>query len=320
MRELVSDLVSVVVPVRNAERYLEAALTSVLAQSYPHIEIIAVDDGSDDRSVEILERYAGRVTLLRQPNRGAAAARNRGVRAARGEWIAFIDADDVWSPTKVQRQLEAIGRRSWCYTDSVFVGGVNDGRRDSELNEKCHGWVLEKLVCNNFVCTSSVLIKRQAYLDAGGFSEGFRYVEDWDLWIRVASAHEVAYVNEPLVEYRVHSASVSRVTRHTLPQHLKVIDRAFAVGSPAEGLRHLIPSAKARSYSICSQIAEEERDFYFGFRCSLLACGQQPLQAGLWIRALKASVKYLLSLIGKPLAQYYCWLAMLLDLWPAAFA
>ncbi len=310
MQELASDLVSVVIPVHNAERYLEATLKSVFAQSYPHTEIIAVDDGSEDRSVDILKRYSDRVVLLRQPNSGAAAARNRGVQAASGEWIAFLDADDLWSPRKLQRQFDGRGNCLWSYTDAVFVGGVNDGRKDSELNEKYHGPVLERLVCNNFVCLSSVLIQKQAYLNAGGFSERIRYVEDWELWIRLASEYEIAYVDEPLVKYRIHSASGSRSTRKTLPQHLKVIDLAFAEGSPAGRLRHLMPYAKARSYSICSQIAEEEGDYSFGFRCSMLACRQQPLKVVLWIRALKAFLKYVLSLTGKPVAQHSCWLAV----------
>jgi glycosyltransferase involved in cell wall biosynthesis len=310
MQEFAAELISVVIPVHNAEQYLEDTLKSVFAQSYPHTEIIAVDDGSTDRSVDILERYSDRVVLLKQPNRGAAVARNRGVREARGKWIAFLDADDVWSPRKLQRQLDARGERLWCYTDSVFVGGVNDGRKDSDLTEKHHGSVLERLVCNNFVCMSSVLLEKQAYLDAGGFSDGIRYVEDWELWIRLASMHEIAYVDEPLVEYRIHSGSGSRSTRKTLPQHLKVIDRVFAKGSPAERLRHLMPRAKARSYSICSQIAEEEGDFAFGFRCAMLACRQQPLELTLWVRALKAFVKYLLFLVGRPVGQHSCWLSI----------
>jgi len=123
--------------------------------------------------------------------------------------------------------------------------------------------------------------------------------------------HEIAYVDEPLVKYRIHSASGSRSTRHTLPQHLKVIDLVFSHGSPAERLRHLMPSAKARSYSICSQIAEEEGDFSFSLRCALLACREQALKPPLWIRASKALVKYLLSLIGKRAAQHTWWLALL---------
>jgi glycosyltransferase involved in cell wall biosynthesis len=300
MQKSMSDAVSVVIPVYNAEPYLEDTLKSVFAQTYPHIEIIAVDDGSSDRSVEILERYSGRVVLVRQKNSGPAVARNRGVREARGKWIAFLDADDLWAPTKIQRQLDARGHRLWSYTDSIFMGGVNDGRKDSDLNEKYQGRVLEMLVRNNFLCVSSVLIEREAHLDAGGFSESLQSIEDWELWIRLASAHEIAYVNEPLVRYRVHSGSASRSTRHTLPYHMKVIESVFAEGGPAEGLRHQMSSAKARSYSICSQIAEEEGDYSFALRCSVKACQQEPLGMKRWERAFKSFVKYLMHLVRRP--------------------
>jgi len=305
------DLASVVIPVCNAEPYLEDTLESVFAQTYPHIEIIAVDDGSKDRSVDILESHSDRLVLIKQKNGGAAVARNRGVREARGKWIAFLDADDLWSPDKIQRQLDACGHRVWSYTDSIFMGGVNNGKKDSDLNEKYQGRVLEMLVCNNFVGTSSVLIQRQVCLDAGGFSETLQYIEDWDFWIRLASTHEIAYVDEPLVRYRVHSSSKSRSTRTTLPYHMKVIERVFAEGGAAERLRHLMPSAKARSYSICSHIAEEEGDYSFAFRCSVLACRQDPRRIKFWERVFKAFAKYLMYVVGRPYAQHIWWLAMI---------
>jgi len=298
MQESMSDVVSVVIPVRNADRYLEDTLQSVFAQTYPHIQVIAVDDGSQDRSVDILERHSDRLVLIKQKNSGAAAARNRGVRVAKGKWIAFLDADDLWSPDKIQRQLDACGRCAWSYTDVIFMGGVNDGRKDSDLNKKYQGRVLEMLVCNNFISTSSVLIHRDVYLDAGGFSETLQSIEDWELWIRLASVHEIAYVDEPLVKYRVHSSSSSRNTRNTLPYHMKVIERAFAENGPAGSLRHLMSSAKARSYSICSQIAEEEGDCSFALRCSVMACRQEPLGIRLWERVFKSFVKYLMHLVG----------------------
>ena len=310
MQERASDLVSVIIPVYNAEAYLEDTLKSVLAQTYPHIEIIAVDDGSSDRSIDILQQYSDRVVLAKQRNGGCAAARNRGVREARGKWIAFLDADDLWSPDKIRRQLDTRGHCLWSHTDSIFMGGVNDGRKDSELTRKYQGRVLEMLVQSNFVCVSSVLIDREAHVDAGGFSENLRSIEDWEMWIRLASVHEIAYVNEPLVTYRVRSSSLSRSTRNTLPYHMKVIESVFAEGGPAERLRHQMSSAKARSYSICSHIAEEEGDYSFAFRCSVKACQQEPLGMKRWERALKSFTKYLMSLVRRP-AGHTWWPVML---------
>ena len=298
MQERASGLVSVVIPVYNAEPYLEDTLKSVFAQTYPHIEIIAVDDGSSDRSVDILKRYSGRVALVKQKNSGPAVARNRGVREARGKWIAFLDADDLWAPDKIQRQLDTCGRFVWSHTDSVFSGGANDGRRDSDFTAKHQGKVLEKLICTNFVSTSTVMIERKVFLDIGGFDESLRSIQDWELWIRVAKSNDIGYLDEPLTKYRVHAVSVSRNTRRTLPNHLKVIEKVFALDGPAERLRHLMPSAKASSYSICSQIAEEEGDLSFALRCSVLACKEEPTKLPRWVRAAKTLVKYLLSVLG----------------------
>jgi hypothetical protein len=135
-------------------------------------------------------------------------------------------------------------------------------------------------------------------LDAGGFDESLRSTQDWELWIRVARFNDIGYLNEPLTKYRVHAISTSRNTRKTLPNHLKVIEKVFSLDGPAEGLRHLMPSAKASSYSICSQIAEEEGDFSFALRCSVLACKEEPTKLMRWERATKTLVKYLLSILG----------------------
>ncbi len=292
------ELVSVVMPVFNGERYLEATLASVFAQTYPEIELIVVDDGSTDRSLEILDALGDRVVVVRQQNRGPAAARNLGVQKAKGKWIAFLDADDIWEPEKIQRQLAQCGGFSWSYTDSVFMGGVNDGRRDSEFTPKFQGMVVEKLICSNFISTSTVMVLRQALLDAGGFDESLRSIQDWELWVRLAGRCEVGYLDEPMMRYRVHSASTSRGTRNTLPNHLKVIDKMFAPGSVGASLRHLMPRAKAKSYSICAQIAEEEGDYSYALHCAMQALRHQPSQWLRWELAAKTAVKFLLSSLG----------------------
>jgi hypothetical protein len=290
-------LVSVVIPVFNAEEYLERTLASVFAQTYPHIQVTAVDDGSTDGSLGILERHEDRLTIVRQQNRGVAVARNRGVMEADGEWIAFLDADDLWHPHKIERQLRICEGFDWSHTDSVFMGGANDGHRDSELTAKSEGMVFEQLVCSNFIGTSSVMIRRDCFIAHGGFRESLSSIEDWDLWIRVSRTHAVGYLDEPMMRYRVHAASASRRTRSTLPNHLKVIDSVFEDGS-ADSLQHLKSVAKASSYGICSQIAEEEGDYGLALRCAAWACVHSPLDGRRWVRAAKSTVKYAIAQFG----------------------
>lgn len=298
MKENRFGLVSVVVPVYNAADHLRETLSSIYNQTYKSIEIIAVDDGSSDDSIDIARSFDGRVILVQQPNSGPAAARNRGVAEAKGEWIAFLDADDLWVPEKLEKQLHAMSNREWSYTDSRFMGGVNDGKQDSDLNEKPSGNVIEKLICGNFISTSSVLLRRNIFNEVGGFDENLRSIEDWDLWIRIASRYPISYVPDPLLKYRVHSISASRSTRKTLPNHLKVIDKAFSSEGVAAHLGHLKRSAKAKSLSICSQIAEEEKDYSFAFRCAVGAFAQQFWHATYADRMLKSTVKLVLYCIG----------------------
>lgn len=298
MQDEAVDLVSVVIPVFNAGKYLEETLASILAQSYPAIEVVAVDDGSKDDSVAILERFSGRLKLVKQQNSGAAAARNRGVREASGKWIAFLDADDIWDSAKLERQLAQCGALAWSYTDSVFMGGVNEGRLDSEFTPKRQGMVLEALVLSNFIGTSSVMIEREKFLQIGGFDESLRSIQDWDLWLRLAREYPIGYVDTPLVRYRVHNSSASRSTRKTLPNHIRVIEKAFVKDGPAANLTHLKPRALACSFSTCSHIAEEEGDWRFAVRCALDACRQVPSSGAYWKRAAKVLVKSALASTG----------------------
>ncbi len=266
-----SDLVSVVIPIYNAEAYLQETLDSILAQTYPDIEVVAVDDGSTDRSLNILAQYPRNLVIVKQANSGPAAARNRGVREASGRWIAFLDADDLWREDKIEKQVKICRNYKWSYTDAVFIGGVNNGRRDSEFTSKYQGDILEQLVQSNFVGTSSLLIDRQTFLSSGGFNEQLKAIEDWELWIRIASQHAIGYLDEPLLGYRVHVNSASRNSRRTLPSHLRVINQAFAPGGPAEKLIHLKSNALGNSCSTCSHIAEEELDYGFALQWAFLA-------------------------------------------------
>lgn len=290
-----AGLVSVVIPVYNAAEHLKETLESIFSQTFTNLEVVAVDDGSADDSVAILRSYGDRVVLVEQENQGPAAARNQGVKHARGEWIAFLDADDLWVPGKLEAQLASMNGCEWSYTDSIFMGGANDQKRDSELNDKPSGDVFEALICGNFIGTSSLMIKRAVFLEFDGFDQQLRSIQDWDLWMRIASRYPVAYLGEPMVKYRVHSSSTSRSTRKTLPNHLRVINKVFSLDGVGASKMHLKPLAKANSLSICSQIAEEEGDYAFAFQCAIRAFGEQPANAGRAIRAIKSAIKLVLS-------------------------
>ena len=286
-------LISVVIPVYNAEKYIAETINSILSQTHTNLEIVAVDDGSKDSSVELLKTFGEKVRVIEQSNSGPAAARNRGVQEARGEWIAFIDSDDIWLPEKLEKQLAYTAPKyQWSYTDCVFMGGVNDGRRDSEFSVKHEGQILKHLVERNFIGTSSILIRRDLYLDEGGFDEKLKSIEDWEFWVRIAAREAVGFINEAFVKYRIHPSSSSRGTRSTLPNHIQVIERIFAKDGPAKDFRHLLNTSKATSYGICTEIAEEEGDYSFALRCAFNAARHQPANIRRWVRFAKAIVKW----------------------------
>lgn len=292
------EKVSVVIPVYNGEKYIQETLESVLGQSYPDVEVIVIDDGSTDGTLEILSGYGERLRVFQQKNSGAAAARNKGIQEASGKWVAFVDADDIWLPEKLQKQLAACGEFVWSHTASVFIGGVNHGKLGSDFSTVHSGFVLKELVCGNFITTSTVLVDRKAILDAGGFDLGLRSIQDWDLWIRIASKHQLGYLREAVTKYRVHPASASRNTRKTLPNHLKVIDHAFRKGGPAESLQYLKPVAVASSYGICSYIAEEEGDYWFALKSACGSLMHQPRNRVRWMRMLKIAAKVMILFFG----------------------
>jgi len=208
--------VSVVIPAYNAEATLARALDSVLAQTQRAGEIIVVDDGSNDATADLALSYVGRgVRLLRvAERRGAAAARNLGVAAAEGCWIAFLDADDEWLPDKLEKQLAAVSSNSevafaFCASEEFSADG-------SPLGDTFRGWPVtagkeawKALLACNFVATPTVIARRRLLLQVGGFDETLRVAEDQDLWIRLALLAPIAYLPQSLVRVHIRPESLS---------------------------------------------------------------------------------------------------------------
>lgn len=214
-------LVSVILPVYNGAEFVGSALESVLSQTYRHLEIIAIDDGSTDGTLAVLHLYAlrdSRVRVLTQANSGVARARNRGIAEARGNFIAPLDADDLWEPAKIDRQmqrmLEAGNQTGFVYSWWVWID------RSGAVLDRSPRWMLEGrtfelLLQINFTGNASVpLFRRHCIEEAGGYNEQLAAVgaggcEDWELVLRVAERYEAAVVPEILLGYRRRSGSMS---------------------------------------------------------------------------------------------------------------
>lgn len=209
-----SETVTAVIPAYNAARYLRRAIRSVLAQTRAVDEIIVVNDGSTDETASLLSSYPAPVRCIHQSNAGAASARNAGIRASTTKWVALLDADDAWLPQKIERQIECAlhhPHAGLIYSDAAVVAsdGTIHGRFLDNKGPQS-GWVFERLLESCFVLPSTALIRRDALLSSGLFTEGARYVEDYDLWLRLARNCEFQLVPGTLALYERQETSVSR--------------------------------------------------------------------------------------------------------------
>lgn len=207
--------ISVIVPAYNAAGHIEKALDSVLAQTLIPHEIIVVDDGSSDDTSRILDSYGKRIRSIHQSNTGQSSARNVGIQVAKGEWIAFLDTDDYWLPTKLERQAAMLA-------DKPSIGFCSTSTRaESPEGEMLDLWccprirddILHTIFVNNAAVAgscSAVVARRKLLLQAGLFDENLHGLEDTDLWIRLAAITAYDCVNEPLAVIVKRPNSVSR--------------------------------------------------------------------------------------------------------------
>jgi len=205
-------LVSAVIPTYNSAHLAPEAVQSVLDQTYANVDIVVVDDGSSDNTVDCLKAFGSAITLIRQDHQGPAVARNRGIRESTGEMVAFLDSDDVWLPEKLDRCVEALRARPQAgvvYT-ALRMRELDTGRR-YKLSQYTHeGWMARDLFLECKGVNTSTLVVRRSCLDAvNGFDEDFFRAQDWDLMLRLAEQFQYAHVPEVLTERRLHAGALS---------------------------------------------------------------------------------------------------------------
>lgn len=234
-------LISVVVPAYNAASTLAATLDSVLAQTYENIEVLVVDDGSTDATAGITRAWVrrdARVRLLEQPNGGVASARNHGLAAARGDYVAPIDADDLWHPTKLAKQMCVMlaGGPGMGLVYALFRAIDEQGVvLWTQTRFQCEGSVLARHVYANFVSNgSSLLLRKAAALAVGGYDVGLRAAaaqgcEDYLLQLQIAARYRFGCVPEYLVGYRQVAGSMSSNTTQMRRSHRLMLDRIRTV-------------------------------------------------------------------------------------------
>jgi glycosyltransferase involved in cell wall biosynthesis len=221
---------SVIIPVFNGGTYIAQAISSALATCDVPIEVIVIDDQSTDDTWQVLEGFGDAIQKVSQSKGGPYKARNLGARLARGEWLAFLDADDEWIPGKLAKQLAiADNETALIYTDRYNFGDCNRVKaRQSDCVKLWEGDVFEPLLLNNFITLSSVLMRKSWFERLGGFSEQNLGVQDWDLWLRCASEGGIVkLLPEPLTRYRIHSEQMSRNLDDRAAERLAVVQRSL---------------------------------------------------------------------------------------------
>ena len=213
-----NELVSIIIPNYNNAEFLKSSVSSALSQDYRNIEVIVVDDGSSDDSVQILESFGKKIRLLRQSNLGAATARNSGIKNAKGDYLAFLDSDDEWRPSKITLQMKKMNSSHYglvyCALQELYLNGSHGLIHNPKFEGNCYKF-FKKYPSRAIIVggCSTALIRKSILTGSLFFDESFNGVgEDLDFFRRVSRITEVGYITEVLVDYRRHSASLSAVS------------------------------------------------------------------------------------------------------------
>ena len=252
-----APLVSVIVPALDAGPTIVDTLESVRRQTLTDLEVIVVDDGStDDTAARVARVTDPRITLASFPRAGVSVARNRGMARARGAYVAFIDADDLWTPDKLERQIEALRRRAdagvaYSWTAEIDSAGRPLGSQPPVRHE---GDVYARMLLGNFVGSgSNVLLRREVVETVGEFDPGLQGVEDWEYFLRAAARWPFVVVPRYQILYRQTPQSLSSRVDLMREESLRVVERAFA--SAPKDLQKLKPRTLARIHCYLARLA-----------------------------------------------------------------
>ncbi len=207
------SLVSIIIPTFNRSKVLKRALESIYKQSYSEYEIIVIDDGSTDKTAEMISELFADVNYIYQSNSGVSAARNKGLEQAQGEWLAFLDSDDEWLPQKLEKQLDelkSMAEYKICHTEELWV---RNGIRVNQMkkHKKAGGWIFPQCLPLCAMSPSSILINQSIFDDIGNFDAQLPACEDYDLWLRITAKYPVLYIEEPqIIKYGGHEDQLSK--------------------------------------------------------------------------------------------------------------
>ncbi len=253
--------VSLIMPAYNSERYISRAIDSVLAQTLPVDEIIVVDDGSQDNTLEVLSGYGDKIKVIKQANGGASVARNTGIAAASSQWIAFLDSDDEWLPDKNRLQIELLKRNSdlkWISSNHIRCLCNSNIQRVHHCEKKADILLCGKeyfsdffdaFIAQTYGNASNIMIKWNVFDEVGMFPIGQKNVNDMDMWWRTGLKYpELGFVNQPLSIYHLDIPDSLTHTAKKWDQYIDMVNRTVMLADDCGRLDKFLPSAKYMVY------------------------------------------------------------------------
>lgn len=263
-------LISIITPTYNRADYLRIAVESVISQTCPVWELHVVDDGSIDYTREIMEEYANdpRIIYHWQSNQGVSVARNAGIKRAKGEFICFLDSDNLWKKEKLQIQLETFNHHP--DVDIMYGEGEtideNGNLLKSSTSKRYSGKIIDRLILNNFVTNNTVMVRKTCFQEMGMFDEELRCAEDYDLWLRFATKYVFFYDSRIVAQYRVGHARLSADEEAVVQANYKILSRFFQKfpGVVPESVRKV---AWSRFYTWQGRVETRKRGRLPGLLC-----------------------------------------------------
>jgi glycosyltransferase involved in cell wall biosynthesis len=286
------DLVSVIIPTYNMGQYLPQAVQSALAQSYANVEVQIVDDGSTDDTPSIVRQWDGhpRVRVHHQPNSGLSHARNQAVALSRGRFVALLDADDIWLPEKLSRQMPLFQGRpevGVVYSDYERMDGEGHPLPKGPTHMHC-GWISGPLLIENFVAASTTIVRRECFERHGGFDVALRTGEDYEMWLRLSVHYQFDFLAEPTLRYRIWGGQMSKDYRARYATGIRIM-RDFLANNPGAVELAVVRRAWAHTYTgRGDSTLWHERDRRAAFRDYLRALSFRPAYWPAWRAMLRS--------------------------------
>lgn len=305
---------SVIVPVYNGARYLAESIDSALAQDYQNVEVIVVDDGSTDETPGVLARYGNRIRVIRQANQGAAAARNAALQASYGDYIAFLDADDLWAPHKLGIQIRHLETHAdvdlvysaWKVVESgaaMAQASAAIASATSHIVDKGgSGWLYNQLLMDCVIHTTTVVMRRKLLQTVGLFDPELRRGQDYDYWLRASRVTRIDKLHEALSIYRLHETNISSQpvrTNYAGAIVQRAIERWGTVGpdgqrTPTKLVRHRL----AQSWATFGYAHARAGNRLVALQAFARSVANRPLQPRVWALTLVTALPGLPRLLG----------------------